>query len=165
MEHKSFASMNCSIARALDQVGERWTLLIVRECVLGTSRFDEFQKRLGIARNILTNRLARMVEDGILERSPVADEARMEYRLTAKGEELLPILTALLQWGDKWACSPNGPPVKYVEASSGKALPRLGSRPGSTRLLRPHELRIDAGPGASPETVEFLARRRRTLRQ
>lgn len=163
MEHKSFAGMNCSIATALEEVGERWTLLIVRECVLGTSRFDEFQRRLGIARNILATRLARLVELGILERAPLEDEGRQAYALTAKGEELMPVLIALLQWGERWARPANGSPVRYVDAATGKAINRLGARTQNGRPYRPRDLLIEPGPGASPELAERLARRNRAV--
>jgi DNA-binding HxlR family transcriptional regulator len=103
MYRKTFDGMNCSIARALDEVGEWWSLLIVRECTLGTTRFDEFQRRLGIARNVLTARLNKLVEHGVLDKVPAqGEEHRNEYRLTAKGEDLYPVLVALLQWGDRW---------------------------------------------------------------
>src|SRR5215813_7291091 len=113
MYRKSFKGMNCSIARALDQIGEWWSLLIIRECTLGTTRFDEFQRRLGIARNVLTNRLNHLTEHGIIEKVPVGDSERFfEYRLSQKGEELYPVLVALLQWGDRWIESQ---PIKLVE--------------------------------------------------
>lgn len=163
MEHKSFAGMNCSIAQALEQVGERWSLLIVRECVLGTTRFDEFQRRLGIARNILTARLARLVELGVLERVPLEGEARQGYELTRKGEELMPVLMALLQWGDRWAPPPNGPSVKYVDTVTGKVVPRLGARSSGARVMRPSELRLEPGPGATPQLKERLRARNERL--
>ena len=103
MYRKRFTDMNCSIARALDEVGEWWSLLIVRDCTQGSRRFDEFQRELGIARNILTARLARLIELGIIEKFPLEDRANTDgYRLTAKGEELFPVLIALKQWGDCW---------------------------------------------------------------
>lgn len=151
MEHKSFAGMNCSIAQALEQVGERWSLLIVRECVLGTTRFDEFQRRLGIARNILTARLNRLVELEVLERTALDGDARQGYQLTRKGEELMPVLMALLQWGDRWAPPPHGPSVRYVDTVTGKPVPRLGVRAGNGRVIRPSEVRLEPGPGATPE--------------
>lgn len=163
MEHKSFAGMNCSIAQALEQVGERWSLLIVRECVLGTTRFDEFQRRLGIARNILTARLARLVELGVLERVALEGDARQGYELTRKGEELMPVLMALLQWGDRWAPPPNGPSVKYVDTVTGKVVPRLGVRGTGARVMRPSELRLEPGPGATAELKEKLRARNERL--
>src|ERR1700756_1047194 len=123
MYRKTFEGMNCSIARALDQIGEWWSLLIIRECTLGTTRFDEFQRRLGIARNVLTNRLNHLVEQEILEKSPIDANARFfEYRLTRKGEELYPVLIALLQWADGWISLKSGPPVRLIEEQTGKAV-------------------------------------------
>jgi DNA-binding HxlR family transcriptional regulator len=126
MQRKSFSGMNCSVARALDEVGEWWSLLIVRECTQGTERFDEFQNQLGIARNILTARLERLTELGILERFPLEDRANTDgYRLTQKGEELYPVLVALMQWGDRWL-APNGkPPTRLVDDASGSSLKAL----------------------------------------
>src|SRR2546425_1135710 len=101
MRRKTFAHMNCSIARALEQIGEWWTFLILREAFMGTRRFDGFQHNLGIARNILSARLKKLVARGILRRSVAADDARrIDYRLTDKGRALFPVLMALGQWGD-----------------------------------------------------------------
>src|SRR5215470_15002150 len=102
MLKREYEGQNCSIARALEIVGERWTLLIVRDVFLGLRRFDQFQESLGIARNVLTDRLNRLVDEGILERVLYSDRPeRYEYRLTQKGRDLLLPLTALRQWGDK----------------------------------------------------------------
>jgi DNA-binding HxlR family transcriptional regulator len=106
-----YESQNCSIARALELVGERWTILILRDAFLGIRRFDEFQRSLGIARNVLQSRLERLVEAGILRREPYQERPRrFEYRLTAKGVDLWPVIVALLKWGDRHA-APAGPPV------------------------------------------------------
>src|SRR5687767_5069851 len=103
MRRTSFADMNCSIAQALEVVGEWWTLLILRDVFLGVRRFDDFQKRLGIARNVLADRLDTLVERGILERRPYQDRPpRDEYVLTEKGRDLLPVIHALREWGDRW---------------------------------------------------------------
>src|SRR5215468_6330907 len=103
MLKRSYEGQNCSIARTLEVVGERWTLLIVRDVFLGLRRFDQLQESLGIARNVLTDRLNRLVEEGILERVRYRDRpARYEYRLTAKGLDLNIALTALRQWGDRY---------------------------------------------------------------
>lgn len=152
--------MNCSIARALDQIGEWWSLLIIRECTFGTTRFDQFQERLGIARNILTNRLKRLTEVGILEKVAVGEnERRAGYRLTSKGEELFPVLVALAQWGDKWGIGENGPPIRFVEHRTGKVLGPVGPLSSSGCLLGIRDVRLETGPGATPSTAKMVAAR------
>jgi DNA-binding HxlR family transcriptional regulator len=103
VERKSFADMDCSVAQCLEVVGEWWSMLIVRDAFLGVTRFDEFQRRLGISRNILQQRLARLVDAGVLVRVPYSEHPpRHDYRLTDKGRDLWPVLTAMRQWGDKY---------------------------------------------------------------
>src|SRR5687767_15112073 len=100
----------CSIAAALESVGERWSFLILRGAFNGLHHFEEFQTTLGIARNILSNRLARLVENGILQRAPdAADRRKVSYRLTDKGRDLLPVLLSLRQWGEKWVSGASNP--------------------------------------------------------
>jgi DNA-binding HxlR family transcriptional regulator len=102
MLKRDYEGQNCSIARTLEIVGERWTLLIIRDAFLGRRRFEEFQESLGIARNVLTDRLNRLVDEEILERVRYSERPeRYEYRLTPRGEELRLSLSALRQWGDK----------------------------------------------------------------
>jgi DNA-binding HxlR family transcriptional regulator len=116
---RTYEGQDCSIARTLEVVGERWTLLVLRESFLGTARFDDFQRRLGIARNVLQTRLERLVEEGVLERRPYQDRPRrFEYVLTREGRDLLPVLLALLQWGDRHR-APDGPPVAIAHARCG----------------------------------------------
>src|SRR5688572_27688829 len=106
--------MSCSVAQCLQVIGDWWTMLVVRDVFLGVRRFDEFQARLGIARNVLAQRLKKLVDAGVLERRAYQDRpARYEYALTDKGRDLWPVLTALRQWGDQHA-APDGPPVKVV---------------------------------------------------
>jgi len=101
MLRSDYTDQNCSIARTLELIGERWTLLIVRDAFMGTHRFEQFQRNLGIARNVLQMRLTRLVEAGILRRVPYQERPeRFEYRLTRKGVDLWPVLVALLNWGD-----------------------------------------------------------------
>ncbi|HWE80153.1 MAG TPA: helix-turn-helix domain-containing protein [Gaiellaceae bacterium] len=101
MLKRDYEGQDCSIARTLEIVGERWTLLIVRDAFLGRSRFEQFQESLGIARNVLTDRLNRLVEEGILERERYSERpARYEYHLTGKGRDLHLALAALRQWGE-----------------------------------------------------------------
>ena len=161
MRRKTFARMNCSIARALELVGEWWTMLILREAFLGARRFHEFQANLGIARNILSARLKKLVARGILERT-VAEGGgrRLEYRLTAKGRAFFPVLMALMQWGDRFAACPGGPPVKVVERESGDAIAEIEVRSRDGRVLRAAEIMMVPGPGAGPATkARFTGKR------
>lgn len=120
MQWSEISKRNCSISRALGVVGERWTLLIVREAFGGARRFDDFRRRLGIARNVLSARLNALVADGVLERVPAGDSGgRAEYRLTAKGRDLYPVLVALLGWGDRWLSDAAGPPLVLVHRACG----------------------------------------------
>ena len=111
VERKSFADMHCSVAQCLEVVGEWWSMLILRDVFLGVTRFDDFQERLGISRNILNQRLNHLVETGVLEKVRYSDHPpRYDYRLTDKGRDLWPVLTAMRQWGDRYA-APDGPPL------------------------------------------------------
>ncbi len=126
MQRTSFEAMNCSIARTLDIVGEWWSLLIVRDAFLGVTKFDDFQARLAISRNILTQRLNHLVDNEILERVPYQDHPpRYDYRLTEKGRDLFHAVTAIREWGDRWV-APDGPPLKLRHNKCGhvaKAVP------------------------------------------
>jgi DNA-binding HxlR family transcriptional regulator len=108
---KKEAATECAIPAALEAVGERWSFLILRGAFNGLQHFEEFQSTLGIARNILSNRLVRLVEHGILHREPdPADRRRVAYKLTEKGRGLFPVLIALRQWGERWvSCTPSNP--------------------------------------------------------
>ena len=161
MYRKTFDGMNCSIARALDEVGEWWSLLIVRECTLGTTRFDDFQRRLGIARNVLTARLNSLVAHGVLEKVLAeGSERRNEYRLTEKGEALYPALMALMQWGDQW-CGHKAP-LQLVEHATGQPVEPVALRAGK-RKLGLHDVRLEPGPGATPKTADIIASRNRAI--
>ncbi len=106
------ALAQCALPAALEAMGERWSFLILRAAFNGLHHFEEFQSTLGIARNILANRLGRLVDHGILSREPMADDRRkVEYRLTEKGSELLPAMLALRQWGEKWESGVQSSPV------------------------------------------------------
>jgi DNA-binding HxlR family transcriptional regulator len=120
MERKSFSQMDCSVAQCLEVVGEWWSMLIVRDCFLGVTRFEDFQRRLGISRNILNERLSSLVGSGVLERVPYSEHPpRSDYKLTAKGRDLWPVLTAMRQWGDQYA-APKGAPIELVHRSCGQ---------------------------------------------
>lgn len=112
MKRTPFRTWPCSIARTVDLLGDWWTPLVLREAFYGTKRFDDFQRVLGIGRNVLTQRLNRLVEEGIFERAPYQERpVRHEYVLTDKGRELFPVLAAINSWGDRWLASDAGVPV------------------------------------------------------
>jgi DNA-binding HxlR family transcriptional regulator len=117
-----YDTASCTIAAALEIVGERWTFLVLREAFNGVRRFDDIRRRTGMPRQVLSNRLSRLVGDGILRKAPYREEgqrARDEYRLTEKGLELFPVLVALMTWGDKYAGGPDGPPVLLTHRDCG----------------------------------------------
>jgi DNA-binding HxlR family transcriptional regulator len=145
MLRRDYEGQNCSIARTLEIVGERWTLLIVRDAFAGARRFEEFQESLGIARNILTERLNRLVEEGILERVLYSERPeRYEYRLTPKGRDLDVALTGLMQWGDKYL-SARPPLVLRRKADRHRVIAALV--PKGSYVLRRDEVERVPGPG------------------
>jgi DNA-binding HxlR family transcriptional regulator len=145
------SELNCSLARTLEIVGDWWTLLIIRDAFLGVRRFGDFQKSLGIAKNILATRLERLCEADILERG--GSEMRPLYRLTDKGLGLVPAMVALMQWGDKWAS--DGKPPVIVTDQQGRALApvKLQSRGGDVDV---QAVRFSPGPGATARTRAFF---------
>jgi DNA-binding HxlR family transcriptional regulator len=152
MQHKSFGNMQCPIARSLEQVGEWWSILILRDAFHGLSRFDEFQKSLGIAPNMLTRRLKALTESGLLERHRYSERPpRDEYLLTERGRDFRPVLWALLAWGNKYL-APEGKSVIVVDNETGaEADPVLVDR-RSGRVLAAPAFRPAAGPAADEHT-------------
>jgi len=139
--------MSCSVAQCLEVVGEWWSMLIIRDAFMGVTRFDDFQRRLGISRNILQQRLVSLVDAGVLRKEPYSERPlRHEYRLTEKGVDLWPVLTAMRQWGDRYA-APDGPPIEVVHKSCGQvAVGRLiCERCGEP--MGPRSVRAVPGPG------------------
>ena len=114
--------MDCSVAQCLEVVGEWWSMLIIRDTFMGVTRFEDFQGRLGISRNILRDRLNSLVDSGVLVRVPYSEHPpRYDYRLTQKGRDLWPVLTTMRQWGDTYA-APSGPPIELVHTSCGRTM-------------------------------------------
>jgi DNA-binding HxlR family transcriptional regulator len=152
MERKSFAGMDCSVAQCLEVVGEWWSMLIVRDAFLGYSRFDQFSERLGISRNVLTSRLARLVDAGVLMKVPYSQQPlRHDYRLTEKGRDLWPVLTAMRQWGDRHA-APDGPPVQLVhQRGCGHVCQAVLVCSECGETLGPGDVKASPGPGRGGE--------------
>jgi DNA-binding HxlR family transcriptional regulator len=150
-----FAEANCGIARSLDVLGDWWTLLIIRDAFLGATRFSDFQQHLGIARNVLTQRLRNLVDNAILERVNVGQTGqRYEYRLTAKGESLLPVLTTLREWGDEWVFGEGQEPLLMVDRETGARVPRTVVRNAAGKQLQRRDLKPKLGPGFDHGAVE-----------
>ena len=162
MERKSFAEMDCSVAQCLEVVGEWWSLLIVRDAFLGVTRFDDFQRRLGISRNVLHQRLDHLVDAGVLVRVPYSTKPpRSEYRLTARGKDLWPVLTTMRQWGDLHA-APNGHPVEVVHTACGSAAPAALVCSACGEHVSATDVSVAPGPGRS---AGLLSRRARAATQ
>jgi DNA-binding HxlR family transcriptional regulator len=155
MSRRRFNKMNCAVAQALDQIGDWWTLLIVREAVYGKTSFSAFQRNLGVARNILANRLAHLVKNGILARRQVRPGIeRHSYHLTGKGRDLLPLLVTLMQWGDKWVVGSDGEPIRILDAEHRKRIRRIEVTSRDGRPLSIEQLRFRPGPGAGPDVLK-----------
>ena len=154
MERKSFSEMHCSVAQCLEVVGEWWSLLIVRDAFLGVTRFDDFQARLGISRNVLNQRLARLVELDVLVKVAYSERPpRHDYRLTDKGRDLWPVLTTMRQWGDKHA-APDGPPLELIHGACGERSQAVLTCSACGERVGARDVKAIPGPGA----VERLIR-------
>ena len=146
MKWEEIDQQACSVARALSVLGERWTLLIVRDAFRGTRRFDEFQRSLGVTRHRLAERLRKLVDEGVLTRVAYMDRpTRYEYRLTRKGLALYPVLMTLSQWGDDWMDDGNGPPTHYRHSLCGHHTRPVLTCAECSQPLRPEE--VSAQPG------------------
>lgn len=145
------ANKECSVARAMDVVGDRWSILLLREAYYGVRRFDEFQYYVGVAPNILSTRLKKFVEAGLMTRVPLPEHSgRYEYVLTEKGRGFFPAYLALKKWGDDWLAEPAGPQVVFRDRESGRPIeyPELRSTRGAP--LRLEDVEVIAGSGAVP---------------
>jgi DNA-binding HxlR family transcriptional regulator len=158
MQRKSFEDMQCPIARGLERVGEWWSMLILRDAFDGLTRFDQFQKSLNIAPNMLTRRLNALVDEGLLERHQYSEKPpRFEYRLTACGRDFRPVLLALLAWGNKHF-APEGESVMLVDAGTGKrADPVLVDGETGKPISEEHHV-VAAGPAASEGLIRRMDR-------
>jgi DNA-binding HxlR family transcriptional regulator len=154
---KSYDTQVCSIARALEVVGERWTLLILRDAIFaGTTRYIEFQRRLDVATNVLSDRLHGLVEQGLMVRSDrVGDRNSISYELTAKGRDLTLALVAITEWGDRYA-APEGPPIVVSHSTCGGAAHAALLCSACDRRVEPTEVEATPGPGMPPERLEYL---------
>ena len=141
-KRKSMNDAPCPVARALDLIGDRWSLLIVRDAFDGVQRFSDFQRSLGVARNILADRLAALVAAQVLALQPAADgSAYQQYRLTSQGEQLFALVVALRQWGERFLFQP-GEPHSTLEASNGAQVAELVVQDHHGNTLKPEDTRV-----------------------
>jgi DNA-binding HxlR family transcriptional regulator len=149
LSRNRYRGITCSLARALDQAGDWWTLLIIRDALRGIDSFEEFHKSLGIARNILAERLQHLQARDLMTRiADDADARRAHYVLTTKGEALAPALVALMQWGDTWVSGKNNEPIVLVDRLSGSPVAPVVLRSKRGKRLRANDLLFTVGPGA-----------------
>ena len=152
MKRTSFEGDPCPIARALDVIGDWWSLLIIRDALLGRRRFGEFQKSLGLAKNILTTRLRMLVDEGILATGPASDgSAYQEYLLTDKGRGLFPVIVALRQWTEAFDTHPEQIDTILVDREKGAPVQKLALYSKDGRLLGPADTTLKARPPARPK--------------
>jgi DNA-binding HxlR family transcriptional regulator len=149
VKRTSFEKAECPVARSLDAIGDWWSLLIIRDALLGISRFSEFQKSLGLARNILTVRLRALVEHGILKTAPASDgSAYQEYLLTPKGRGVFPVLVALRQWSEEFSFAPGACATLLVDRDQGRPVRKLELRARDGRLLGVGDTELKPNPAA-----------------
>lgn len=147
MKYKSYEHMNCSLAQTLEVIGERWTLLILRDAMFGVKKFSKFQEGLGIARNILSTRLNRLVEEGIFEKVTKVEGGHPEYHLTEKGYALQPILLSMTHWGDEYKPNPSGSRLNFLDRETQQPIRRMAPTSQDGRSLEFHEIISVPGPG------------------
>jgi DNA-binding HxlR family transcriptional regulator len=157
MLHRDYGGQPCSAARTLELIGERWTILIVRDVLTGNRRFDQLQESLGVARNVLTNRLRWLIDEGILEKRPYQERPeRYEYFLTEKGLDLWPVLVALIGFGDKHLAGPAGPPLLLEHKECGGRVNDRRICESCGAQLGVRDVKAKPGPGA--EAVHSVQR-------
>lgn len=157
MRWNELADERCSIARTVSVIGDRWTLLILRDCFLRIRRFDEFEARLGITRHILADRLKKLVDAGVLRKVPYQERpVRYEYRLTQKGLDLYPILMGIVHWGDSYMAGKAGRPLLHRHLKCGHQFDPVLTCSECGERVNPREVRVMAGPGAGPKQRQVL---------
>lgn len=157
MKWDEIGSQTCSIARALGEVGDRWSLLVLRECFLRTRRFKDFVERTGASRNLVADRLEKLVAAGILGRHRYQEHPpRDEYRLTEKGLDLYPVMMALVRWGDRWHDDGRGKPIEHVHRSCGHIMHAEPSCSECGEPLDPHDVEVRLGPALRDTSTALI---------
>lgn len=161
MRWRDIGDVTCSVARTLGVIGDRWTLLILRDAFLGMRRFDQFQADLGTSRHRLADRLKKLTAQGILERVPYQNRpTRHEYRLTEKGRDLYPVIVSLTRWGDRWMADDDGPPIELVHRACGKHIMPALTCPECGEPVAARDMQARPGPA-----LQKLFAHRKTVKE
>jgi DNA-binding HxlR family transcriptional regulator len=159
MTRTSLDHWQCSVARAADLLGDKWTLMIIRDAFYGLSTFSQFQKNLNVARNILSDRLEKLVEGGILRRVQSRPNVeRYHYALTEAGRDLFPVIVALMHWGDEWVFKKEGEPVLLVDREKEAPIRKLTVQDSDGQPVGVRDVTFQPGPSAAPELIAFYKR-------
>jgi DNA-binding HxlR family transcriptional regulator len=160
MRWNEISKMTCSVARSLSAVGDRWTMLILRDAFLGIRRFEDFQNDLGMTRHRLAERLRKLVAEGIMTRVEYEEHPRrFEYRLTEKGVDLYPVIVSLLKWGDRWMAGADGAPIELVHRKCGEHILPALTCPHCKEELNAREMTARPGPALLTKKASAPARR------
>jgi DNA-binding HxlR family transcriptional regulator len=148
MKWSELSDQPCSIARSVAVIGDRWTLMVLRDCFLGIRRFEDFERRLGISRSLVAERLKRLVDEGVLRREPYQDRPlRHEYRLTDKGLALHPVIMAIVHWGDVYYAEESGPPLLHRHKACGCDFSPVTTCSECGEPLGARDVEVRPGPG------------------
>jgi DNA-binding HxlR family transcriptional regulator len=154
MRWADVGDLTCSVARALSVVGDRWTLLVLRDAFLGVRRFEDF-RAVGLTRHRLADRLKKLVAAGVLERVRYQERPpRFEYRLSEKGRDLYPVIVSLVRWGDRWMAGEAGPPVELIHRGCGHVITPVLACPDCAEPVTARDMRAQAGPALRARTPE-----------
>lgn len=157
MRWNELSEERCSVARTVSVIGDRWTLMVLRDCFLGVRRFEHFQQRLGIARPMLADRLRKLVDAGVLRRERYQESPpRDEYRLTARGRDLHPVIMAIVHWGDVHMAGEEGRPLLHRHTCCGELFDPVMVCSHCGEPLKATEVTVESGPGAAPTLGERI---------
>lgn len=160
MTRTSLKAFNCSLARTADIIGDKWTLLILRDAFFGASTFSHFQKSLGVARNILADRLEKLVEHEVLEKVATRPGVeRYTYHLTERGQALVPALIAITQWGDKWVFGEGAEPLQFIDREQGQPIRAMSVQSSDGRNITAKDIIAKPGPAADERVLKVLGNR------
>jgi DNA-binding HxlR family transcriptional regulator len=160
MTRTSLKEFNCSLARTADIIGDKWTLLILRDAFFGASTFSQFQKSLGVARNILADRLEKLVQHEVLEKVQTRPGVeRYGYHLTERGRALVPVLVSITQWGDTWIFGEGAEPLRFMDRQQGRPIQPIEVRSGDGRCLGAADIIPTPGPAADEQILRAFGPR------